>query len=193
MKNDTQTIFAKSRYIAIEQFDNGALLLNTRNRSVTELDKHQTWIFNKLDGDATIDNIVKDFASTFGISFESSLKIVDFACDFFVNKQFARLISGSWKGDTMNTSRYIQNPDVNIREEDEDGALLFNPDTDSVKLLNSTCLYIWKLLKNELSETEIIDSFKNDFTDVPEDQVATDVDEFITHMVDSGFIGVVQA
>jgi len=187
-----ETILAQSRYIALEQFDSGALLLNTRDRSLTELDTQQGWIFSNLDGHKTVGNVVKDFSNTFNTSFELSIKAVEAACNFLLKNQFARLINGSWKGDTMNATRYIQNPDVNIREEDEDGSLLFNPDTDSVKLLNSTGLYIWKLLKKELSENEIVSAFKNDFDDVPEEEVSADVEEFITHMVDSGFIGIVQ-
>ncbi len=39
---------------------------------------------------------------------------------------------------------YLVNPDVVLREEDEDGGLLFNPDTNQVKVVNSTGLFIWK-------------------------------------------------
>ena len=39
---------------------------------------------------------------------------------------------------------YHCNPDVVLREEDESGALLFNPDTNQVKVVNATGLFIWK-------------------------------------------------
>ena len=42
-------------------------------------------------------------------------------------------------------SRYLCNPDVVLREEDEDGGLLFNPDTNQIRVLNHTGLFIWKL------------------------------------------------
>ena len=38
----------------------------------------------------------------------------------------------------------IRNPDVVLREEDQDGALLFNPDTNQIRVINPTGLFIWK-------------------------------------------------
>jgi len=90
----------------------------------------------------------------------------------------------------MGINRYVQNPDVNLREEDEDGALLFNPDTGRVQLLNSTGLYIWKLCADGHTTSEIIAAFRSDFDEVPEDKITADVELFISQMMDSGFIGI---
>jgi hypothetical protein len=38
----------------------------------------------------------------------------------------------------------VRNPDVVLREEDPDGALLFNPDTNQIRVINTTGLFIWK-------------------------------------------------
>lgn len=38
----------------------------------------------------------------------------------------------------------LRNPDVVLREEDPDGALLFNPDTNQIRVINTTGLFIWK-------------------------------------------------
>jgi len=38
---------------------------------------------------------------------------------------------------------YSQNPDVVLREE-PDGALLFNPDTNQIRVINTTGLFIWR-------------------------------------------------
>jgi hypothetical protein len=32
-----------------------------------------------------------------------------------------------------------------MREEDPDGGLLFNPDTNSMRVINNTGLFVWKL------------------------------------------------
>jgi hypothetical protein len=77
-----------------------------------------------------------------------------------------------------------------LREEDEDGALLFNPDTDQIKLLNQTGYYIWKKCKKECRIDQIIEAFKKDFDEVPVDQVKNDVEEFIKQMLESGFMGI---
>lgn len=92
----------------------------------------------------------------------------------------------------MDTTRYIVNQDVNLREEDEDGALLYNPDSDRVQLLNSTGLYIWKLCQQGRTVSEIITALQADFDDAPVDAIATDVEEFVTQMIDSDFFAAIQ-
>ena len=44
---------------------------------------------------------------------------------------------------------YIRNPDVVLREEEADGGLLFNPDTNQIRVVNATGLMIWKLCDGE--------------------------------------------
>jgi hypothetical protein len=44
----------------------------------------------------------------------------------------------------MLNSLYIWIPDVVLREEDPDGGLLFNPDTNQIHLLNRSTLQGWR-------------------------------------------------
>ena len=46
--------------------------------------------------------------------------------------------------DSTIRAKFLRNPEVVLREEDDDGGLLFNPDTNQVKVVNSTGLFIWK-------------------------------------------------
>ena len=92
----------------------------------------------------------------------------------------------------MDTTCYIVNSDVNLREEDEDGALLYNPDSDRVQLLNSTGFHIWKFCAQGHTISEIIAALQADFDDVPVDAIATDVEEFVTQMIDNEFFVALQ-
>jgi hypothetical protein len=85
--------------------------------------------------------------------------------------------------------QYQCNPDVVLREEDEDGGLLFEPDTNQVKVLNNTALFIWKLCDGACGLPELTISLKEAFEEVPDGQVDQDVQAFIEDMVASGFIG----
>jgi len=87
--------------------------------------------------------------------------------------------------------RYARNPDVVLREEDEDGGLLFNPDTCQVKLVNSTGLYIWKQLGSGMELSAITAGLLEAFAEAPADETAADVQEFIAAMTEAGFTGVV--
>ena len=88
--------------------------------------------------------------------------------------------------------QYLRNPDVVLREEDEDGGLLFNPDTNVVKLINATGLFIWKECNCARRMDDIVMVVRNAFDEVPEEQVTQDVKEFIDYMVAAGFFGVAE-
>ena len=88
-------------------------------------------------------------------------------------------------------SLYLRNPDVVLREESKDGGLLFNPDTNQVKVVNATGLYIWKQCDGKHNQPDIITALQQVFEEVPIDAVAADVQEFLKDMFKSGFIGTV--
>jgi hypothetical protein len=85
---------------------------------------------------------------------------------------------------------YIRNPDVVLREEDEDGALLFNPDTNQVKVINSTGLFIWKLCDGIHELSTIVDGLNTEYEDAPKEQVFQDAREYLDQMLQTGFVGV---
>ena len=89
--------------------------------------------------------------------------------------------------------KFVRNPDVVLREEDPDeGALLFNPDTNQVKVINTTGLFIWQQCGVARTLDEIIAEVQKGFDEVPLEQVAQDVQEFVNGMLVSGFIGTVE-
>ena len=94
---------------------------------------------------------------------------------------------------TVLATRFLRNPDVVLREEDPDeGALLFNPDTNQVKVINSTGLFIWQQCGVAHTLDEIVAEVQKGFDEVPQEQVAQDVQVFVDGMLTSGFIGTVE-
>ena len=81
------------------------------------------------------------------------------------------------------------NPDVVLREEDEDGGLLFNPDTNQVKVINTTGLFIWRQFKEVNTSDKVVESILKNFEEATKDTVMTDLAEFLQEMIASGFIG----
>ena len=88
--------------------------------------------------------------------------------------------------------RYFRNPDVVIHEEDPDGALVFNPDTDQIKVLNQTGFFVWQLCDGSHDMQGIVSSVRGSFDSVPEDQVSAQVEDYVNEMVSAGFIGIVE-
>jgi hypothetical protein len=89
-------------------------------------------------------------------------------------------------------SFYLRNPDVVLREEDEDGGLLFNPDTNQIRVLNHTGLFIWKQCDASHNLDSILAAVKETFDEVPEDQVNDQVRAYVDELITSGFIATVE-
>ena len=55
------------------------------------------------------------------------------------------------------------NPNLFLREENNRGGILFDPDTGSVRILNTTAAETWKLLDGRRSLTEVIKALEQKF------------------------------
>jgi hypothetical protein len=88
--------------------------------------------------------------------------------------------------------KYMKNPDVVIREEDQDGVLLFNPDTDQILVLNQTAFFIWRQCDGTQTMADILRVVKDSFEDVPQNEVENHVTSYVNNMLASGFIGTVE-
>ncbi len=68
-----------------------------------------------------------------------------------------------------NGEKPIANPYVVLREEFDDWAVLFNPDTGHGFGLSPTGVYVWKLLDGEHSISAMLKALHRDALDVPEE------------------------
>jgi SynChlorMet cassette protein ScmD len=89
-------------------------------------------------------------------------------------------------------SQLLRNPDVVLREEDEDGALLFNPDTNQVRVLNATAVFLWHLCDGSKGVPDMVAALKTQFEGVPEKEAEDHVKSFMDDMTANGFIGVAE-
>ena len=84
--------------------------------------------------------------------------------------------------------RPIANPTVVLREEFDDWAILFNPDTADAVGTNPVGVAVWKLMDGRRSLKEIVAKIQGQFADVP-DAATKDVTAFIKDLAKRGFIG----
>jgi SynChlorMet cassette protein ScmD len=82
----------------------------------------------------------------------------------------------------------IANPLVVLREEFDDWAILFDPDTGNAFGLNPTGVYLWKLLDGEHSVEDMVSGLRRDAEDVP-DEAKEHVGEFIADLIKAGLVG----
>jgi len=86
------------------------------------------------------------------------------------------------------SDRPIANPVVVLREEADDWAVLFNPDTAEAVGLNPVGVCVWKHLDGKRSVDDIVSEVRARFSDVP-DAALEELEEFVQGLVDRGFVG----
>jgi SynChlorMet cassette protein ScmD len=82
----------------------------------------------------------------------------------------------------------IANPSVVLREEFDDWAILFDPDTGNAFGLNPTAAFVWKLLDGSHSVQDIVHRVRKHAQDVPE-EAESHIDEFVSSLVKEGLVG----
>ncbi|MBN1272580.1 MAG: PqqD family protein [Candidatus Aminicenantes bacterium] len=86
-------------------------------------------------------------------------------------------------------SYFIRNPDVRLEKKGDGGAILRHPDTEVVKKINGTGLFIWERCDGRHSYEEIIQELFRTREGVSEEEVLQDVKEFLDDLYVQGFIG----
>lgn len=90
----------------------------------------------------------------------------------------------------MPDDRAVANQMVILREEFDDWAILFDPDTAEGYTINPTGVFIWKRLDGRRTSEEIAAELKDNSEDAPElAQLTADVREFIGDLVAKGLAG----
>jgi len=73
-------------------------------------------------------------------------------------------------------------PEVSCREED-DGAVLYNPDIDKAIIINPTGLMIWNHIQKPQHMNEIVNYVSEIFTEKPEN-IQSDIQNFLDSLTD---------
>lgn len=83
----------------------------------------------------------------------------------------------------------VPNPSVVLREEFDDWAVLYNPDTATAVGVNPTGVAVWKLLDGVRTPDEVASSVADSFSGASLKQASRDIQEFIEELARQGFIG----
>ena len=86
------------------------------------------------------------------------------------------------------SSKPIINSVVVLREEFDDWAVLFNPDTANAVGINPVGVSVWKLMDGNRTLENLVDEIKDQFSDVP-DTAVDDLTTFVENLAENGFVG----
>lgn len=191
-----QAIFRLSPDIALEIFEDGALLLQLTDRSLIEMNAVAGSVLAATDGKRTVAEVAAELAAIYEVPGNELFTDVQVLYEQLAEQKIIEPVLAAGGADkeytvdeTTTSARYMRNPDVTLREEDEDGGLLFNPDTNQIQVVNTTALHIWKACDGTRTIPELVQALLEDFEGAPADEIHQDTQEFIDAMVASGFIG----
>jgi len=85
-------------------------------------------------------------------------------------------------------ARPVANPLIVLREEFDDWAILFDPDTGKGMGLNPTGVFIWKLLDGSHTLNDILEKLRGECENVPED-AGNEIKDFIQELTGRGLAG----
>lgn len=179
---------------AIEDFGEGSLVLLCDSLQMREINAPSRRILSHLDGRRTVEEVAFLVAGETGTTPGQILpEIAEALLEMERQGVVRRAAKLKTEGDqNMNNAKYLANPDVSFRQEDDDGGILFNPDTDALEVVNPTAAAIWMFLSAPRTRADITDHLCEVFEGAPRGQVETDVAEFLESLLKKGFAGILE-
>ena len=90
--------------------------------------------------------------------------------------------------------QFLARSDVIVREEGDEGeALLFDPETERIKVLNRTGLLLWNWCDGDHSRADLVAALAGEYPSVDRDLLEADVERFLGDLADLGLVRQVEA
>ena len=176
-------VFRLRNDAALEDFGDRSLVLLGDSLRMRAINRVARELLARLDGERTVQDISGDMEPE-----DVRAALLEMERQGIVR----RVVSWSReRTERMSDAKYLVNPDVSFRQEDDDGGILFNPDTDSLEVVNPVAAEIWKFLAAPRTQAEVAAHLCAVCADAPREQVEKDVAEFIGSLAQKGYIGVV--
>jgi hypothetical protein len=83
--------------------------------------------------------------------------------------------------------KYRANPIISFKDEGDEGAVLYNPDTDKCVIVNSIGSSIWLYLEEPRTTAEIVSMITSNYSGVDAAKAQEDL-EFFVNNFEEGFI-----
>ena len=75
--------------------------------------------------------------------------------------------------------KYQANPVISFKDEGDEGAVLYNPDSDKVVIINAVGVAIWQFIAQPRTADEIVEMLVKSFSAVEADKAHEDLKQFI--------------
>ena len=178
--------YALRKDVAIEDFGGRSLVLLCDALELREINAAGRKILALLDGKRP----VKDIAGDAGMAEEDvRAALLEMERQGIVRRAAERKME---RPEKMSEAKYLADPDVSFRQEDDDGGILYHAAMDALEVLNPVATEIWKYLSAPRTQTEVAAHLCEACEGAARGQVEKDVAEFFESLLKKGFIGVVE-
>lgn len=177
--------------VSVGHFEEGALALRLGDLHLYELNPTGSRLLGLLDGKRTLREVCELTAADLDAGYDT---VLSDALEFFGEMREKRVVFLAGEEDAPQEKGPKFEPDVvlarkdavSAREEGDEGALLYDPDTDSCKILNLVGLDVWKRLDGKKPLAEIASEIASSYEGAEEEAVLKDVLAFAADLVRSG-------
>ena len=178
--------YALRRDVALEDFGERSLALRCDALELREVNASARQMLALLDGVRT----AEDIAAATGLANEIVWPALADMERLGIVGRAVRLEKE--RTGNMSEAKFLADPDVSFRQEDDDGAILYSAETDSLEVLNPVATAIWKFLTAPRTQAEVAAHLCETCEGAARGQVEKDVAEFVESLLKKGFIGVVE-
>jgi hypothetical protein len=177
--------------VAVEDFHNGSLLFLARQNRLIDLNHSARHILRLLNEKQNLNKVIDQTAHDFGVDKKSAGRDVHrFIADLFKIGAIRFSVKNSTKRRKAmdKSAAVLAIPRISLREE-EDGAILFDVETNGLLIVNPVGLLIWKhILTYPRTRKDIVIHLNKVCNEVPQEQVEADVEAFLSELHNKGFI-----
>ncbi len=197
-KDNLDRLFRMRHDVALADFDQVTLAFQAADHTLTELNATARMIVNALDGRRTLRAVAADIAARQAAPVSD---VADDVAETVGYLQERRLVTPVCRQPfkkgigtmTQNAVAYLADPDVSCRIEDDDGAILYAPESAVTQVINPIGLEIWETLSTPQTIDTLTAHLVEVCEDAPVESVREDVKAFLVRLAGNGFIGEVEA
>jgi DNA-binding Lrp family transcriptional regulator len=177
--------YALRNEVAIEDFGERSLVLRCDALDMREVNAAGRKILARLDGERTVADIAGAASMT---AVEVAAALQEMERQGIVRQ--AAALSKERPGN-VSEAKFMADPDVSFRPEDDAGGILYNAETDVLEVVNPTAAEIWKFLAAPRTPAEVVAHLLDVCDGADREQVERDVRDFLESMRSKGFVGTV--
>ncbi len=183
--------------VVLEVFVDGVAVYQAADCRLHRLNETAQRVLDLLDGRRTVRLVAADLVAEYGEPADVVLADVAAILEQLkaarILKQRVILPTKNGCGDMSASARYLAKPNVSCRIEDAEGAILYDPDTDAVRVVNAVGIELWQTLSESRTCDELVAHLRQVCDGVTDGEVEADVKNFLSLLVRGGFVGEVAA